>query len=103
MDDIPEGEQRLYLLRLRDQAEALARDCTRVANIADAAAHGEDVPPGMLPLELDRYVEAMVRKAPAPAPVGWVSQVTLWLAAGRLTLSHLRVELAIMLREKLRR
>lgn len=103
MDDIPGDQQRLYLLRLRDEARRLAEDCTRVAAIADAAAQGDDVAPGLLPLDLDRYVDAMVRRAPAPPPVGWVSQVSAWLAAVRIALAHLRVEVAIMLRERLRR
>lgn len=99
MDDIPEGEQRLYLLRLRDQAEALARDCTRVANIADAAAHGEDVPPGMLPLHLDRYIHAMARESPdVTVPADLAGRLSAWLVAVGTALDHIRVETAILLR-----
>lgn len=103
MDDIPEGEQRLYLLRLRDEADGLTRDAARLAALADAAARGEPVPPGMLPLHLDRYVEAMVREAPEPAPVTFADRIAQYLRAVRGALDHVRVEVAVLLRWRGRR
>lgn len=98
MDDIPGDQQRLYLLRLRDEARALAQDCAHVADIAEAAADGR-VAPGMLPLHLDRYIHAMARESPdVTVPADLTGRIGAWLAAVGTALDHIRVETAILLR-----
>ena len=92
MDDDVGAAERLYLLRLRDEASRLAEDCVRVAAIADAAARGDE--PSLLPLDLDPYMRRMVEADDEGGPLA------AFLRAARRTLDHIRVEVAIMLRTR---
>lgn len=93
-DDIDAVAERLYLLRLRDEAARLAEDCVRVAAVADAAARGLGEGPGLLPLDLDPYMRRMVEADDEGGPL------VAFLRAARRTLDHIRVEVAIMLRTR---
>ena len=95
MDDDVGAAERLYLLRLRDEASRLAEDCVRVAAIADAASRALGDGPGLLPLDLDPYMRRMVE---ADQEEG--GPLAAFLRAARRTLDHIRVEVAIMLRTR---
>lgn len=93
-DRIDPDAERVYLLRLRDEASRLAEDCVRVAAIAHDAARGRDVGPSLLPLDLDPYMRRLVEGDDDS------DALSAFLAGVRRTLDHIRVEVALLLRTR---